>query len=103
MRKAYLSWLLPLLMLLAQQAAFVHALGHLRPPAEQQQSQEKKQEADKLCEKCLAFAHLADLTSPPAFRSPLLSLSFDCEATQAPATLVADAPAARSRGPPTFL
>jgi hypothetical protein len=103
MRKAYLSWLLPLLMLLSQQGAFAHALGHLRPPTEQQQNQEKRQDADKLCEKCLAFAHLADLATPPAFHSQLLSLSFDFEATEAPATVAADAPAARSRGPPTFL
>ena len=101
MRKLYLSWLLPLLMLVSQQGAYWHELGHLRPPAEQ--TQEKKQTAEKLCEACLAFAHLADLTETAAFEPALLSLSFGFTFPRTESALPSEAPAARSRGPPFFL
>jgi len=101
MRKAFLSWVLPLLMLFAQQGAYWHELGHLRPPAEQ--TQEKKQAAEKLCSACLAFAHLADLTAPRIFQPGLLSLGFAAAPSPLSSESPADAPVARSRGPPRFL
>jgi hypothetical protein len=101
MRKVWLSWLLPLLMLVAQQGAYWHELEHLRPPAEQ--TQDKKQAAEKLCTACLAFAHLADLTTAPTFEPGLLSLGFAAAPSPLASPSPADAPVARSRGPPLFL
>jgi hypothetical protein len=101
MRKVWLSWLLPLLMLVAQQGAYWHELEHLRPPAEQ--TQEKKQAAEKLCTACLAFAHLADLTTARSFEPGLLSLGFAAAPSPLASESPADAPVARSRGPPLFL
>ena len=101
MRKLTLSWLLPLLMLFAQHGAFVHELEHLKPPA--QQTHEKKQTADKLCELCLVFSHLSNFGAPAPFASPLLSLRFEFDASNAFASIASDTPAARSRGPPQFL
>jgi hypothetical protein len=101
MRKVWLSWLLPLLMLVAQQGAYWHELSHLRPPAEQ--TEEKKQAAEKLCTACLAFAHLADLTTARSFEPGLLSLGFAAAQPPFASESPADAPVARSRGPPLFL
>ena len=100
MRKLYLSLVLPLLMLLSQQGAVWHEIGHLSnapSPFEQ-----KRQPGDKLCETCLAFAHLTAAAKPevpslslPAFRHALPSAD--------PVPFVAaDAPSQRSRGPPPF-
>jgi hypothetical protein len=101
MRKVWLSWLLPLLMLVAQQGAYWHELQHLRPPAEQ--SEDKKQAGEKLCTACLAFAHLADLTTATVFEPALLSLVFAAGSSPVASESPADAPVARSRGPPLFL
>jgi hypothetical protein len=101
MRKLTLSWLLPLLMLFAQHGAFVHELEHLKSPV--QQTHEKKQAADKVCESCLAFSHLSNFGAPPLFAPPLLSLRFELEASEAVASIASDTPTARSRGPPHFL
>jgi len=101
MRKLYLALVLPLFMLLSQQGVVLHEIGHLsEKPAPFEQ---KQQPADKLCETCLAFAHLGAAAKPdvpqialPAFRHALPS------ADPVP-YVAADAPTQRSRGPPTFL
>ncbi|HMC14052.1 MAG TPA: hypothetical protein VKI18_00365 [Albitalea sp.] len=102
MRKLYLSLILPLLMLLSQQGAVWHEIGHLSEtssPAERN----KQQPADKVCESCLAFAHLAVAAKPDVPALPLAELSFARITADAVPFIASDAPAQRSRGPPRFL
>ena len=101
MRKLYLSLVLPLLMLLSQQGAVWHEIGHLgsgSSPVEQ-----KKQPVDKVCESCLAFAHLAAAAKPEVASVQLADFEFALAAADAVPFIAADAPTQRSRGPPTFL
>jgi hypothetical protein len=107
MRRLALALLMPLLMLLSQQGAAWHEIGHWNSsqnsdPARQQQ-QRKDDPADKLCATCLSFAQLAATAYPDI---PVLALA-DAQHVQAPATAVASLtatpPTARSRGPPTRL
>ena len=119
MRKLYLSLLLPFFMLLVQQGAVWHEMGHLagsdttttatssnglQDKAQQDKAQQDKElPADKLCEICLAFAQVSGVAKTEV---PLLSLlSFNHALTQWVATSVAtaEAPALRNRGPPTLL
>ena len=102
MRKLCLSLLLPLLMLLSQQGAVWHEIGHLSGapfPLEPQ----KQQPVDKLCESCLAFAHLAAAATPALPSLQLADFSFAVTAADALIFIAADAPSQRSRGPPAFL
>jgi hypothetical protein len=102
MRKFYLSLVLPLLMLLSQQGAVWHEIGHLADvPSPVEQG--KQQPVDKLCESCLAFAHLAVAAKPevPALMMP--GFSHTRPAANAVRFIAADTPAQRSRGPPNFL
>ena len=106
MRKLLLSLLLPFVFLLSQQGAVMHEISHLaeftsggthgpgstgHPPGDLQ------------CEACLAFAHLAGAVTAHVVPPALLSFSFGVPDNGAPAFIAADAPTARSRGPPAFL
>ncbi len=105
MRRFVLSLLLPLLMLLSQQGAAWHEIGHWTSQQQQNQDQQQRKDdpADKLCASCLAFAHLAATAKSEL---PQLVLA-EASHVQAPATAVvslsATAPTARSRGPPVRL
>lgn len=105
MRKLSFVWLLPLLMLFAQQGAYRHQLEHLRPAssAPQERLPKPTHEADRLCENCLAFAHLADLTAPAIVVPLFVKPGFGIVSASALAALAAEALVARSRGPPRFL
>lgn len=106
MRKLLLSLLLPVVMLLSQQGAVMHELGHLTDAvsrAASGQSTSGQQPGDLQCEACLAFAHLAGVATATVVPPALLSFSFGIPASEAPVFIAADAPTARSRGPPTFL
>lgn len=101
MRKLYLSLILPLLMLLSQQGAVRHEIGHLSntpSPFEQ-----KQQPVDKLCEQCLAFAHLAVAAKPEVPSISLPAFQHAAPSADAVPFVAADAPTQRSRGPPAFL
>lgn len=107
MRKLLASLVLPLLMLLAQQGAVWHEVGHLARPAAEQppgpQQPAGKQGLDRLCESCLACAHLAFAARAEA---PVLALAAVAHApamAAAVAFIAADAPSACSRGPPAAL
>ena len=102
MRKLYLSLILPLLMLLSQQGAVWHEIGHSGSGSSPVQS-DKKQPTDKLCETCLAFAHLAATAKPEIPQPPSVNVSHTLVAVDAVPFVAADAPSQRSRGPPTFL
>lgn len=102
MRKLYLSLFLPLFMLLSQQGAVWHQIGHLsgKPsPAEHQ----KELPANKLCESCLAFSHLAVAGTPALPTLDLAEFGYARAESFAAVFVASDAPAACSRGPPTCL
>jgi hypothetical protein len=101
MRKLLLSVVLPLLLLLSQQGAAWHEIGHLHEPSS---SDSKKAPGDKLCDTCLAFAHLAcGAAKPDVARLWLPPFSHGLPAAVDVASTDADAPHQRSRGPPLFL
>lgn len=108
MRKLYLSLLLPLMLLFAQQGALWHEIGHLsrgnaaNAPVSQQQQRER-QSMDKLCESCLAFSQLSAIASTDVLPPNLLSFGFGFARVVAVLAITADAPALRARGPPSFL
>lgn len=102
MRRSCLSWLLPFLMLLAQQGAYLHELSHYRPATEQD-SKRKEQLADKVCETCLAYSHLGAVARPADFAPPLLALAHSRPTAIPWSARPGTAPNARSRGPPALL
>jgi hypothetical protein len=100
-RKPIMFLLLPLLMLLSQQGALWHEISHLadgRAPSHER----REQPIDRLCQQCLGYAQLAAAATP--FVPPLLLLEAHFARPQADALpwIAADAPSARSRGPPAF-
>jgi len=106
MRKLLLTLVLPFILLFSQQGAVTHELGHLAEAlarATDGQSTSGHQAGDLQCEACLAFAHLAGVATAHVAHPALLSFSFAVPANEAPAFIAADAPTARSRGPPQFL
>ncbi len=108
MRKLCLSLVLPLLMLLAQQGAVWHEIGHLGSAAGSagaaaHKSQNQQQPLDRLCASCLSFAHLAAATGHALPALPPMALRHALVAGAAVAFIAADAPSARSRGPPAAL
>lgn len=113
MRKLYISLLLPFFMLLVQQGAVWHELGHLVgndtttviSSAEQHDSvkQDTGLSADKLCEICLAFAQVSGTAKTDALLLSLLSFGLAPAQWVATPNVAAEAPALRNRGPPIFL
>ena len=106
MRKLLLTLLLPFVFLLSQQGAVMHELGHLTDAASRAAGAPDRsghQPGDLQCEACLAFAHLAGVATAQVVPPALLSFSFQIPANESPAFIAADAPTARSRGPPRFL
>ena len=106
MRKLLLTFVLPLILLFSQQGAVVHELSHLTDAVARAAAGEGSsghQASDLQCEACLAFAHLAGAVTAHVVPPALLSFSFQVPDNESPAFSAADAPTARSRGPPTFL
>jgi len=103
-RKSFLTILLPILLLLAQQGAIVHELGHLAGNALRAEGREQRHEPQHspgtTCEKCVVFAHLSGAVTPhvPGFDSLLLAHALSGRTSVARSS--ADTPVARSRGPP---
>jgi hypothetical protein len=107
MRKWCLSIALSVLLLLAQQGAMLHEIWHLKgelnaasqtPPAA---SQHKA--ADKLCEICLAYSAMAAFARPAVMPLVLAAVRQAPPTAADVASLAAEAPAQRSRGPPLSL
>lgn len=101
-----LALLLPLLMLLAQQAAAWHVLGHLSAPASTSGAPSENDETlaqHGLCLSCLAFAGVDSAHATSAAADPLLEFSHAWVAAELARPRPADAPTAQSRGPPTHL
>ena len=106
MRKLLLSLLLPFVLLLSQQGALMHEMSHLADAAARVANGQEgpgQPAGDLQCEACLAFAHLAGVFTAQVVPPALLSFSFRIPASEAPVFIAADAPTARSRGPPAFL
>jgi len=104
LRRLSLALLLPLL--LAQQGAAWHALGHLGAPASTSTTSSDDDETlaqHGLCLSCLAFAGVASASAALAWADALLEFSHGWEAAERVRPLPADAPAANSRGPPQDL
>ena len=106
MRKLLLSLLLPFVFLLSQQGAVMHEISHLSEltaaGAASGRGSPSHQPGDLQCEACLAFAHLAGVATAHVVPPALLSFSFPVPSNEAPAFIAADAPSARSRGPPVL-
>jgi hypothetical protein len=102
--KSLLTLLLPVLMLCAQQAAFVHVLSHDTTAQTQRPStpdDEHPRHAGGPCGLCLAFAGVGSVTSAALQATPLLGgLSFALLAALSVPVRAASAPAQRNRGPP---
>ena|SRR5476649_2283884 len=113
MRKLLLAFVLPFVLLLSQQGAITHELGHVAEfvargaaagnGGANGSDAGSHQAGDLQCEACLAFAHLAGVATATVVPPALLSFSFHFPVIEAPAFIAADAPTARSRGPPAFL
>jgi hypothetical protein len=108
MRKLLFAFLLPLVLLFSQQGAVTHEIGHIADDVAlaggaARTSGGGHRASDLQCATCLAFAHLAGVATAQVVPPALLSFSFPLPANEAPVAIAADAPAARSRGPPTVL
>lgn len=103
MRRSLLKFLLPLLLLFAQQEALVHELSHAGEALAQIQSPGKQVPQSKACEKCVVFAHIASAVHSDAPQLVTPSLSYDHPQQVQVASIAADIPSPRSRGPPLFL
>jgi hypothetical protein len=103
MRRLYLSWFLPLLLVFAQHGAVLHELSHLHHGA--YGAGAALQASAELLDSgpCLTCEAFAQVTSPAAAQAATLTA---CPASFIPTPepyytiLSADAPTARSRGPP---
>lgn len=102
-RRLSLWLLLSLLLVIAQQGAVAHEISHYVDYLNQSQQNDKQSPADKLCEKCLAFAQIAGAVhaEPPVLALP--ALTYDYTPVAPVAVIAAEAPAYRSRGPPLLL
>ena len=106
-RKSLVSYLLPILLLLAQQGAVLHELGHFVADVEHAQSRGKQPDPRQLpgapCEKCIVFAHLSGAVAPSIPVIVIPQLAFALFGRVAEAQRSNDSPSARSRGPPSTL
>jgi hypothetical protein len=100
MRKLSISFLLSLLLVLAQQGAVFHELGHIVQASNSHVRVHADTAADKTCQLCLAYSQLASPASHTVnlpYFEPAICVA-DCNPSLAapPAEVLAP----RSRGPP---
>jgi hypothetical protein len=103
MRRLLLALLFPLL-LISQQAAFVHSLEHL--PSSAGASKWKTDghgSGDQYCEKCFEFAQIGAAADLPAALAVLGQVGFEAIGFRLPIAPLSEVLAPRSRGPPRFL
>jgi len=95
--------LLPLLLILTQQAAFVHELGHFVQQLQQTTGPDRQTTGGDFCEKCFVFAHLsgASPSTPPSVL-PALAAN-ECPVARGAAQTLAESTVCRIRGPPFYL
>ena len=103
MRRFLSALLLALCLACSQQGALLHALGHdLAAAGLATIDEEKSRPAGVGCPVCLAFAHVAGVVTSAVIAPVLLCLEFHWPVAQAFLQRPAEAPRARSRGPPAF-
>jgi hypothetical protein len=97
------SLVLPLLLLVAQHGALLHELSHAIAPQTQDES-DPPTSSKHPCQLCLAFAQIqSTATATDAIPVLLTGLTFAPSVASVPATLAAELPSQRNRGPPAFL
>jgi len=103
MRRRYFSWVVSLLLLLAQHGALLHELGHFGHGAQpngaalspQAQSLESGQ-----CLTCQAFSQVTNPATAAALHVPLSPAALIPPPDPRFSVVAANAPTPRSRGPP---
>ncbi len=102
LRRLGVSLLLPLMLLLTQQAGLLHALGHEVSAAAQHERSDSQHAAGGVCELCVGLAQLGS-GALPAQAAPgvLPSTTYHWAAPSPAHTLATTAPPQRSRGPPS--
>ena len=99
-----LSYLLPFLLLLAQQGASVHELSHYGEAAlKQGHSSHQQIPKNKSCERCLVFAQIAGAVHSEAPRIATPNLFHQHPQYFFVASFAERISSARNRGPPHFL
>lgn len=103
MRLTLIKFLLPILLLLAQQAAIAHEFSHLSDRVGGVHGLHKKVPGENACEDCAAFAQISGALTSEA--PPPLPDSFSHESLPPlqVARLTAGGLSPRSRGPPAIL
>ena len=99
MRRIFLSALLLVVMLLSQQGAVLHEIGHLTDEASQQ-SQHHHPAGEKFCVTCLAFAAIGGAAAQGLPTLALLDARFAVPKAEVVRVVAAEPPSHRSRGPP---
>jgi hypothetical protein len=101
--RLFLAVLLPVLLLVAQQNAMLHELGHAAGSPARTQRQDKQIPPGTACDKCVVFAHLSGAVAPdaPALKQPLLA--YEAVSRRTVSLASTEVPTARSRGPPSIL
>jgi len=102
MRKLAIALVLPLLLLVCQQGALWHEIGHLSSalaPA----GEHKHQPADEVCVSCLAFEHLATAAKPDVVPLRLALFGRVLAPAERVQSVASGPPAQRNPGPPAIL
>lgn len=103
MRRASLSWLLSLLLVLVQHGAVLHELGHLGQLAGSSGPAlhtDLHAAGSAACPTCEAYAQIANPVTASACAVPVLPAALLRSPDPACAVRAIDAPTPRSRGPP---
>ena len=103
MHRRSLSWLLSLLLLLAQHGAVLHELSHLSHGTSSHGAvlgQSEQQPADGACPTCQAFSQIANPATASAVVLAYCPAAFVPALDPSYAIVGADVPTPRSRGPP---
>jgi hypothetical protein len=101
-RRLCVSLLLPLMLLLTQQAGWLHALSHEAGASTQQEHSDPQHAAGGVCDICLGFAQLGSGALPPQpVPQVIAGAAFHWAAPSPAHALATPAPPQRSRGPPS--
>jgi len=103
MRLSLLKFMLPLLLLFSQQEALLHELGHVGDELARLQSPSKQVPDSKPCSKCIVFAHIAGAVHSEVPQLFAQDLAYAPPEQMQVASIAAEIPSPRSRGPPHFL
>jgi hypothetical protein len=103
MNRIRFSFALALLLVFAQQGAVLHELSHVYRTGTAHLQNDKTPLDGKVCEACLAFAQVANPASGTPFVLPAIAAVRQVSRDPEFSIIAADAPVARSRGPPVLL